>query len=97
MLAMSTPFPVILAPLELENENLATSPLCKDFGANTYILQKWGAESNLFPNPDQEDFVEENLLSRFSLGPFDPQNIAFADAVLFPSGLDDSVHAEHPW
>src|SRR5690554_8230974 len=82
---------VVLAALHFEDDHLLRAILRGDFSLHLRALDERLADDRLFA-ADHEDLIELDGSADLTIELFDTQAVAFADAILFSTCLDDCVH-----
>ncbi len=82
---------IFLAAFLLKHQNFLGSPLADDFGRDTCACHGWGADLKAAGLRGHQYLVECQLRARIALELLNSDDVARCDAVLLPTGLNDSV------
>lgn len=83
---------VFLAPLELDDIDLAGSILCLNFGGYGLAFEQRGPDRNVFTVGNKQHLVQINCAAGFDVQLLNAYDVTFGDPVLFASGAYYRVH-----
>jgi hypothetical protein len=83
---------ITLAALMLIDDNLGATFLSHNRGHDASLLKPRLSDGGLIPPTDHEHRVKLDPISSNARDFFDGDQIPLGNAVLFPSGKDDSIH-----
>src|ERR671919_312892 len=89
---MALLFLITLASFVLVDNDLRAALLPNNHAHHASLLKPWLSDGDLVSFTDHQHRVDLYPLSCGALEFFDRDQVSLRDAVLFPSGLDDSIH-----